>query len=77
MSDIGLQSHIFGDNLHVAHDRRVENLRIAARHVDVGVAEHFGNIVDRGAAGQRQGCKRMSRAMESDRHCKEKRRGED
>lgn len=57
------QSHVFGNDLYVAHDRRVENLRIAARHVDIGMAEHLGDVVDRGAAGQCQGCERMARAM--------------
>ena len=64
LSVIGLQRHIFGDDFHVAHNRRVEDLRIAARHVDIGMAEHLGDVVDRRAAGQRQSCERMARAME-------------
>ena len=59
----GLQRHIFSDDLHVAHDRRVEDLRIAARHVDFGMAEHLGDVVDCRTAGQCQGCERMARAM--------------
>ena len=59
----GLQRHVFGDDLHVAHDRRVENLRIAACHVDVSMAEHLGDVINRRTAGQRQGCERMARAM--------------
>lgn len=59
----GLQSHIFGDDLHVAHDRRVKDLCVVPRHVDVGMTEHLGDVVDRCAAGQRQGGERMARTM--------------
>ena len=64
LSVIGLQRHIFGDDFHVAHNRRVEDLRIAARHVDIGMAEHLGDVINRRAAGQCQGCERMAQTVE-------------
>ena len=33
------------------------------RHIDIGMAEHLGDVVNRCAAGQRQGGERMAGAM--------------
>ena len=39
-----LQRHVPGDCLHVAQDRRIENPRIVAGHLRIGVSEHFGDV---------------------------------
>ena len=63
MSDKMLQRHVFCNNLHIPHDRRIEHFCIVPRHIDIGMSEHLGNIVNRGTAGQCQGGERMAGAM--------------
>lgn len=39
-----LQRYVPGDCLHVAQERRIENSRIVAGHLRIGVSEHFGDV---------------------------------
>ena len=51
---LNLQRHAFLYDLHVPHDRRVENARIVTCHIRIAVTQHFGDIVYGRSSGQRQ-----------------------
>ena len=57
---LNLQRHAFLYDLHVPHDRRVENARIVMGHIRIAVSQHFCDIVDGCTAGKRQRTERMS-----------------
>ena len=66
------------EHLHLPVDHRLGHLRIGLRRGDAFVPQHLRERFQRYAVHQadRRGVG-MARAVESDRHCKEKRRGED
>lgn len=64
--------------LYVQKDTLGRCLRIHLRGFDLTVSEHFGNALNGHALRQcHLRCEGMPCHVESDRHCKEKRRGED
>ena len=58
-----LQRHVLGDCLHVAQDRRIENPRIVAGHLRIGVSEHFGDVFYGRSACKGQRGERVPRSM--------------
>lgn len=47
-----LHGNIFCYDLHIPHDRRVQNACVMSCHVGIGMSEHFGHIIDCGAAAR-------------------------
>ena len=58
-----LRRQDFADATHLAADVRLGDLRIAACHVRIRMAQNLGDNVNRHPVFNRQGCERMARQV--------------